>query len=103
MVKLVRMATVSRTEQEFGITDNETDLKKAQQEEHERFGKVKPLPTFRILSVDPLLMRVGRTIHDSVRPMILLRSFGSYRVSVIGLESLLRFVCESSPLSSLLR
>jgi Na+-driven multidrug efflux pump len=63
-------------------------------EERERFGKMKPLPTFVILSIGPLLMHVGSALHDSVDFLLISKAFGSYGLEATGLAALIRFVCQ---------
>ena len=73
---------------------SEDEMMKSLREERERFGKMAPLPTFLVLSVGPLLMQVGSALHDSVDLIMISKAYGSFGVSVAGLASLIRFVCD---------
>jgi Na+-driven multidrug efflux pump len=80
--------------QQASLDDDEADLMRALQEERERFKKMSPLPTFIIPSVGSILMQVGSALHDSIDFLLISRADGSYGVGVVGLASLIRFVCE---------
>jgi Na+-driven multidrug efflux pump len=76
------------------VEDDEAELLEELQKERARFEKMAPLPTFVILSIGPVLMQVGSALHDSIDFLLISRAYGSYGVGVVGLASLIRFVCE---------